>query len=159
MTNFLKYLPVRRQTILKSSSKVLSRIKRLLQEYALSRPHVRFSLKVLSRPQDSWIYAPKRDPSVLDAIIKVLGAELAAQCLSHTIDAAKSSSSDGGNELALCHVHAILPKTGAGTLFGRVVPPCSETNRQKISRRLTTRDNTYLLIIGRCQTQRVWVRL
>ncbi|KAL8852846.1 MAG: hypothetical protein Q9221_002221 [Calogaya cf. arnoldii] len=82
ITDFLKSIPVRRQTALKESAKQLAKIKRTLQAYALARPSVRLSLSVLKAKSDksNWIYAPKSDESVLDAAVKVVGKKVTDQC-------------------------------------------------------------------------------
>lgn len=49
---FLEPLPVRRQTIEKTTAKTLARIKRLLQSYAIARPQLRLLFKVLKAKSD-----------------------------------------------------------------------------------------------------------
>lgn len=82
VVDFLKNLPVRRQTALKSTAATLSKIKRTLKAYAIARPSTRFSLKVLKakNDKDTWVYAPKAGACVSDAAIKVVGKEVAGQC-------------------------------------------------------------------------------
>ncbi|KAL8728772.1 MAG: hypothetical protein Q9181_005224, partial [Wetmoreana brouardii] len=82
ITDFLKSLPVRRQTALKDSSKQLGKIKRTLQAYALARPSVRIILKVLKAKsdRDNWIYAPKSEASVPDAAVKIIGRKATDEC-------------------------------------------------------------------------------
>ena len=80
--DYLKAVPVRRQTALKTAAKTLAKIKRLLQAYALARPKVRFSLKVLKAKteKDNWMYAPKAEATILDAATKVAGKKVTDQC-------------------------------------------------------------------------------
>lgn len=80
--DFLKTLPVRRQTALKSASKSLIKIKRLLQSYALARPSVRFSLKLLKAKNDNgnWIYAPHNVDYIPEAARSILGKDVTEQC-------------------------------------------------------------------------------
>ncbi|EFW17878.1 DNA mismatch repair protein mutL [Coccidioides posadasii str. Silveira] len=114
VSGFLKYLPVRRQMVLKSLSKIVSRIKKALQNYALSRPCVRLSLKISRQKRGfAWIYAPKQSPSVADAISKIIGAEVAAHCLeqSLTYNDPNPENSDEGKSTA--QVHAVIPKLDA----------------------------------------------
>lgn len=82
ITDFMKNVPVRRQTALKSSTKSIAKIRRLLQAYAYARSSVRFSLKVLKAKNDksNWIYAPANGDTVLDAAIKIGGSRLVDQC-------------------------------------------------------------------------------
>ncbi|KAL8750666.1 MAG: hypothetical protein Q9184_006345, partial [Pyrenodesmia sp. 2 TL-2023] len=82
VTDFLKSLPVRRQTALKDATKQLAKIKRTLQAYALARPSVRMSLKVLKTKNDksNWMYVPKSEASVADAAVKIIGKRASDQC-------------------------------------------------------------------------------
>jgi DNA mismatch repair ATPase MutL len=100
VTDFFKFLPVRKQTALKHSAKWLAKIKRLVQAYALSRPTVRFSLKVLKAKTNrgDFIYAPKATANMEDAAFKVIGKDCAAQCDWTAIESDRFI------------VHAFLPK-------------------------------------------------
>ena len=81
-SELFKSLPVRKQAALKASAKCLGKIKSTLQAYAMARPSVRFSLKVLKAKNDkgNWMYAPKPDASVEDAAFKIVGNACASQC-------------------------------------------------------------------------------
>ena len=82
---FLKAIPVRRQTALKAPLKILAKIKKLLQAYAMARPSIRLSLKVLKAKNDkcNWMYAPKNGANhetvLIDAATKILGKKAAEQ--------------------------------------------------------------------------------
>lgn len=80
--DFFKGIPVRRQAALKHSTRYLAKIKRIMQAYALCRPTVRLSLRVLKAKNDkgNWVYAPKQGAGVDDAAFKVVGRDCAAQC-------------------------------------------------------------------------------
>jgi DNA mismatch repair ATPase MutL len=82
VTDFFKYLPVRKQAALKHSLKWLAKIRRLMQAYTLARPAVRFSLRVLKAKSKTgdFVYAPKKDANVEDAAFKVIGKDCALQC-------------------------------------------------------------------------------
>ena len=82
VVDFLKYMPVRKQTVLKSSNKTPSMIRSLLQGYVLARPTVRFSFKVLKSQsnKDYWMYAPKAGATVTDAALKVVSLPVISQC-------------------------------------------------------------------------------
>ena len=85
VVDFLKTIPVRRQTVLKAPTKLLIKCKGLLQAYALARPSIRFSLKVLKAKNDkgNWMYAPKNGATLeavsMDAAVKVVGKKVAEQ--------------------------------------------------------------------------------
>ncbi|KAJ5781207.1 DNA mismatch repair protein C-terminal [Penicillium paradoxum] len=83
ITDFLKHIPVRRQTALKGATRTLTRIKKLLQAYAIAQPSKRLSLKVLKAKNENsnWTYAPSSNPSLSDAALKVAGAETSSSCI------------------------------------------------------------------------------
>jgi DNA mismatch repair protein MutL len=82
ITDFIKSNPVRRQVALKHTDQTLKRIKHVLQSFAFTRPHVRFSLKVLKAKNDkgNWMYAPKAGGNAEDAAFKIVGASCTSQC-------------------------------------------------------------------------------
>lgn len=55
---FLQNLPVRRQAAERMAAKMLAKVKRMLQAYALARPHLRLSLKILKAKdrKGDWTY-------------------------------------------------------------------------------------------------------
>lgn len=82
VSEFLKTLPVRKQTALKATTKTLARVKRMMQAYALAKPHVRMALRVLKAKNNKgdWIYAPKPGAGTEDAVYKVVGKDCVSQC-------------------------------------------------------------------------------
>ena len=74
---------MRKQNAEKYASKCLPNIKRMLQAYALARPKVRISMRVLKAKNErgNFMYAPKSGAAtVMDAALKVIGRECALQC-------------------------------------------------------------------------------
>lgn len=96
-------VPVRKQTLIKNPTKCLAKIRRLMQAYALARPAVRFRLHILKATNNKadFVYAPKVNSNVEDAVFKVIGKDCALQCDWAAID------SDG------FEIHAFLPKPTA----------------------------------------------
>ncbi|KAI9758976.1 MAG: hypothetical protein M1835_000484 [Candelina submexicana] len=126
VSDFFKNLPVRRQTALKSSTKTLSKIKQTLQAYALARPAVRLSLRVLKAKNDkgNWTYAPNKAARFADAALKVAGKDTAGQCshLIHSSDdygSVNSREDDGEGateeerQEGGFRIEAFLPRLGA----------------------------------------------
>ncbi|KAL9626098.1 MAG: hypothetical protein Q9164_007946, partial [Protoblastenia rupestris] len=76
--DFLQLVPVRRQNALKVCSKTMLRLRTVLQDYALSRPSVRFALKILKAKVDkgNWSYVPKQNPTTLDAAAQIYSKSL-----------------------------------------------------------------------------------
>lgn len=144
MTGFLKKIPVRRQTAIKSAAKTLSRIKKLLQAYAMARPGTRLSLKVLNSKtdKDNWTYAPSLTASIVDASRKVVGVETTGQCISR-IWPEDVEETDLSVKLLAC-----LPKPDAGKLRStdilRCAPVLTVTDCSKIGG-----SNQYISVDGR----------
>ncbi|CAG5172809.1 uncharacterized protein ALTATR162_LOCUS7529 [Alternaria atra] len=103
VTKFFELIPVRKQTARKNSAKLLAKLRRLMQAYALARPTIRFRLRVLKAKNNNgdFVYAPKTDANIEDAALKVIGKDCALQCDLTVLEA------DG------FEVHAFLPKPGA----------------------------------------------
>ncbi|GCB27714.1 PMS1 protein homolog 1 [Aspergillus awamori] len=83
IADLFKHIPVRRQTTLKNAAKTVVRIKKLVQAYAIAQPSKRLSLKVLKAKTETnnWMYAPGNNTSLVDAVLKVVGTEVASSCL------------------------------------------------------------------------------
>jgi DNA mismatch repair ATPase MutL len=105
-THFLEHLPVRKQTAIKNSSKVLAKIRRLMQAYALARPSIRLQLHVLKANNNKvdFIYAPSANANVEHAVLKIIGKTCALQCEWTATEA------DG------LEIYAFLPKSRADPL-------------------------------------------
>lgn len=109
ITDFLKYIPVRKQTALKDATKALAKLKRLLQAYAFAHPTKRFSIKVLKAKNENnnWMYVPSADGEIADAAMRIVGKDVSSCCV---VQKLPSGSSDQGSYDIL----AFLPKPGAG---------------------------------------------
>ena len=117
IADFLQWLPVRKQAVLKVSGKTLARIKDLLRAYALARPRVRFSLTILKAENDkaNWVYGPKPGATVVGAALKVVGKSVVDQCewkvwssLTGLLDGASASDPEGFT------LKALLPSKECG---------------------------------------------
>ncbi|KAL8780019.1 MAG: hypothetical protein Q9213_006663 [Squamulea squamosa] len=125
ITSFLKSIPVRQQTAIKDSAKQLAKIKRILQAYALARPFVRLSLKILKAKNDkgNWVYVPKSDASVLDAAVKVVGKKVTDQCRwvvwnSNTFSREAGATQRDNTMISIhldssCRIEALIPNSDA----------------------------------------------
>lgn len=131
MVDFLKHLPVRRQTALKTAPKNLAKIKQTLQAYAIARPSTRLFLKVLKAKNDkgNWVYAPKTGASVPDAAMKVVDKTIAGHCqwiswcssqiATPAMDTETEPEDLQDKEGVNCsyRIEAFLPKPAAGECF------------------------------------------
>lgn len=97
-TKLFEALPVRKQHALKEAHRSISRIKVLLQAYALARPCLKLSFKIPERSQQSWSYSPSQKASVRDAVLQLLGKDAAANCVHMTL-----RTRDGKEKLAGGH--------------------------------------------------------
>ncbi|KAJ5357261.1 hypothetical protein N7541_004419 [Penicillium brevicompactum] len=118
ITDFLKHIPVRRQTMLKSAARSLTRIRKLLQSYAISQPSKRLSLKVLkaTNENNNWSYAPSTNPSLLDATLKVAGKDIVSSCVLKQLcsETAAEMTEATSPERRTLEVVAFLPNTQPG---------------------------------------------
>ncbi|KAL4947866.1 hypothetical protein BDW69DRAFT_203939 [Aspergillus filifer] len=82
VSNLFRQIPVRRQTAIKNSKKTTTRIRKMVQAYAMARPLVRLAFKVLKAKNDSgnWMYAPGKHATLVNAALKVVGTEVASSC-------------------------------------------------------------------------------
>ncbi|KAJ5591944.1 uncharacterized protein N7459_002313 [Penicillium hispanicum] len=115
ITDFLKHIPVRRQTALKGAAKNLAKIKKLLQAYAIAQPSKRLSLKVLKAKNENnnWMYAPTDDASLSDAAIKVVGREVSLCCTIKTLESQSNSIEGEDPGRTGYKLLAFLPKADA----------------------------------------------
>ena len=124
--DFLKHMPVRKQVAQKTAAKTSSKIKDVLKAYALARPLVRLSLKVLKAKSDkeNWMYAPKAGATVADAAMKIINQRAVAECAWHVWSTdlelkpnitAPASSVDG-EEVTECDyiIESLLPRKQCG---------------------------------------------
>lgn len=83
-TNLFQNFPVRVQANSKESPKTLVKIKKMLQAYALARPTVRISFKVLKAKSQkgNFMYAPKAGgmATIEDAVLKIFGSGVTTEC-------------------------------------------------------------------------------
>ncbi|PLB50771.1 hypothetical protein P170DRAFT_381822 [Aspergillus steynii IBT 23096] len=82
ITDLFKHIPVRRQTALKNSAKTLTKVKKMVQTYAMCNPSKRFSFKVLKARTENfnWVYAPQHG-TLIDAALKIAGYDVASNCV------------------------------------------------------------------------------
>ena len=98
-------LPVRKQQALKESRKCIARIQNLLQAYAMARPHIKLSMRVLKELKYNWDYAPSLTPSTRDAAMQLFGKALAIGCEHIHVE----TYGEGNSELSFT-VEALLPR-------------------------------------------------
>lgn len=77
-------IPVRKQSVIKEAKRTLERIKVLFRSYAMARPKMRFTFRVIGKPNLTWIYAPKQDASYSEVILQILGKDAASRCIEKT---------------------------------------------------------------------------
>jgi DNA mismatch repair ATPase MutL len=105
---------------LKGATKNLSRIKKLVQAYAIAQPSKRFSLKVLKAKieNNNWTYAPNAEASLSDAAFKVAGTEVCSCCVEKRISSQSTTGNRGGaSDQQEYEAIAFLPKTQFGELI------------------------------------------
>lgn len=98
-------------------------MKKFLNAYVLSRPEIRLSFKILKSKNDSsWVYASKKNATVSNAVLRVVGAEAASQCtaviwpqIQDDGDSSLSGSIESnGSNIPAIQLVATIPKPGSG---------------------------------------------
>ena len=133
--NFLRHLPVRRQAAEKISVKMLAKVRKMLQSYALTRPHLRLSLKILKAKdrKGDWTYpkggalSASRVEASFNAATDIFGKKLTSECESTV--STWSSAGEQIDEIMSQHsgssasrdeaytLEAIIPKQDCGMFF------------------------------------------
>lgn len=117
VTDLFKSIPVRRQTVLKSTAKTVAKIKKIVQSYAIAQPTIRLSLKVLKAANEkaNWVFAPGKNASLTDAALKVAGTEVVSACVTKPWPCANESGEESrvvnGSSFQLM---ALLADPGSG---------------------------------------------
>ena len=119
ISDFLKYIPVRRQAALKNTAKTLTRVKKMVQSYAMSQPSKRLSFKILKAKNESnnWVYAPVQNATLIDASLKTVGSSVASCCMTKNWpleNKAINSEQVARENLSGYKLTTILPKPDAG---------------------------------------------
>lgn len=118
VADFLKHIPVRRQTALKGASKTLTKIKKMLHAYAIAQPSRRLSFKVLKSKNESsnWTYGPKPNATLVDAALMVAGPEIVSHCTSKVWPSEGPEQEDEAQDDRKkgYKLVALLPKADAG---------------------------------------------
>ncbi|KAI1470078.1 uncharacterized protein F4812DRAFT_470067 [Daldinia caldariorum] len=79
-------LPVREQVAIKNSSKTIDKIRELLRSYAMARPKLRYSLRVLQAPKQNWTFSSNPSFSVKEAAVQLFGPEITTYCFEKTLE-------------------------------------------------------------------------
>jgi hypothetical protein len=86
----------------------------MVQAYAMARPSIRLSFKVLKAKHENpnWMYAPGKNATLTEAALKVAGTEIASNCI---LKNWPTSSRDGNAspEGSGFRLVALLPKLGS----------------------------------------------
>lgn len=154
VTALFSRLPVRQQVILKEAQRNITNTKHLLHAYALARPQIRLSFKVMGgNSKQSWSYSSHPQATVKEAVVQIFGTGVMSQCMLQTL-ATEVGIEDhvppDGPELV---IEAVLPKLDAD------LSKLSKGSFLSIdSRPITTLRGTgkKLLSIFRTQFKRLW---
>ncbi|KAJ4413702.1 hypothetical protein N0V82_008384 [Gnomoniopsis sp. IMI 355080] len=108
-------LPVRKQAAVKDCLKNLVKIKQMLHAYALARPQIRLSFRVLGGSnRQTFSYSPRPGVDVHEALVQIFGIEITSQCLIRTICSGAGNKDDQTTEDGgRFSIEAVLPKTDA----------------------------------------------
>lgn len=115
VAGLFKAVPVREQVAEKEAHRNLAKAKHLLNAYALARPTIRLSFKVLGGDiKQTWSYCPRPDASVREAVVQVFGAGVMSECVLKTVTTDTGSQMEhyacDGSRIT---IEAVLPKPDA----------------------------------------------
>lgn len=96
VSNFMARVPVRKKTFEKDAAKTLVKINHLLKAYALARPSIKFSFKVMKGGKSSWSYVPRQNGDIRAAVAQ--GIYLPDQSSPYS----NASESLGTIEISIC---------------------------------------------------------
>lgn len=116
--DFLKHIPVRRQTVLKGTTKAFTKIKKLLQSYAYAQPSCRFSLKFIKAKNESnnWIYVPSpSEVAISDATVKIVGRDASSCCIVKHVSSDVNTDDEDDSRSSAYRLSAFLPRPDIGT--------------------------------------------
>ncbi|KAI3396700.1 hypothetical protein diail_11808 [Diaporthe ilicicola] len=113
VTGLFKLIPVREQVAVKEAQKNLAKAKLLLDSYALARPLIRISLKILGG-NIKQTYSPHPKASVREAVAQVFGASLTSQCVLKTVATEAADRKEGSAiDAPELIIEAVLPRPDA----------------------------------------------
>ncbi|KAM0265406.1 hypothetical protein ACHAQJ_000248 [Trichoderma viride] len=115
ITKLFDTLPARKQYCLKNSAKYIQSTKDLLKAYALARPDLRLSFKVLGEATACWSYAPTCATGVNEATLQILGKPLANSCIQVSRNSAcdQAAFPQTGQQISEDFIlEALIPKPG-----------------------------------------------
>ncbi|KAI1436691.1 hypothetical protein GGR50DRAFT_184494 [Xylaria sp. CBS 124048] len=92
VTKLFSRQPVREQMAIKEAKKNIEKMQELLRSYAMARPQLRLSFKVLHTPTKIWSYSPRPGATVAEAALQLFGVEAASNCLLKTIQSDHGST-------------------------------------------------------------------
>ncbi|QPH00110.1 hypothetical protein C2857_003325 [Epichloe festucae Fl1] len=79
-TRLFENMPPRKQYILKEKNRTMLKIQNTVKAYALARPHIKWSLKMVGNTKPMWSYSPARAASGREAILQFFGSNLLKNC-------------------------------------------------------------------------------
>lgn len=166
VTGLFRRLPVRAEFAINKAKTSLVKIKQLLHSYAVARPQVRLSFKVLGdTSRQSWSYSPAPGATVKEAVVQVFGVEVMSHCVIRTICSnSVKGYSDGSQGDERLTIEAVLPKPGIdqsktsskvskGSFFAVDARPMS-THREPMKKLNATFKAYYTRSNGLCDGQK-----
>ncbi|UKZ73227.1 hypothetical protein TrVFT333_000869 [Trichoderma virens FT-333] len=153
ITKLFETLPPRKQYCLKNSAKYIQSTKDLLKAYALARPDLRLSFKVLGETTHCWSYAPVCAGGVKEAAIQIFGTSLANNCVhvSRNSGCDQTASNQLNQQMPEDFIlEAFIPKPGfdvqavKGKGFYLSIDSRPISSKDAIAKKITTIYKSYL---------------
>lgn len=154
VTALFSRLPVRRQVVLKETQKSLVSIKHLLHAYALAKPQIRLSFKVVGgNPKQSWSYSPRPQSTVKEAVVQVFGTGVMSQCMIQILASEPGIETHVSHDVPELVTEAVLPKPDADLSKLSKSPFLSIDSRPITTQRGTGKN---LMRIFKTHTAKAW---
>ncbi|KAG5939642.1 hypothetical protein E4U53_007751 [Claviceps sorghi] len=96
-TKLFENMSPRKKALLKEKSKTMAKIQDILKAYALARPHIKWSLKVVGDSKPTWSYSPARAASRREAILQLFGAGFLEKSTKISQEIPETSTPDVGH--------------------------------------------------------------
>lgn len=79
-TRLFENMPPRKQFILKEKNRTMLKIQNTVKAYALARPYIKWSLKMVGNTKPMWSYSPARAALGREAILQSFGPNVLRSC-------------------------------------------------------------------------------
>lgn len=81
VAHLFKSQPVRYKEYLKLAPRTIKKIETMLQSYAMARPRLKLTYKIMGEGTARWSYAPSKSGDAREAVMQTYDVDLVSQCV------------------------------------------------------------------------------